>query len=159
MSAPITTYHPSSYIPAASKGRRVLVGGCFDLLHYGHVVFLTKARQAGDLLIVALESDDFIQTRKNRQPVHTQQQRAEILAALRVVDEVVLLPLLSDHTEYEAMVAALQPSVIGITQDDPLKSEKERQAQNNGAHLEVLTPVIESFSSSAILDYAHLFRD
>ena len=69
--------------------KRVLVGGCFDILHFGHATFLQKAREAGDVLIILLESDEFIVQIKKKKPVHIQQQRAEILSALGYVDYVV----------------------------------------------------------------------
>ena len=78
----------------------VLVGGCFDILHIGHIRFLKAARKQGDSLVVALESDEFIRLQKRREPFHTQAERAEILAALRSVDTVILLPLLSTDEDY-----------------------------------------------------------
>ena len=82
----------------------VLVGGCFDVLHYGHVQFLESAKSRGDLLVVALEPDEFIAKRKKRKPVHTQAERAAILSALRSVDVVLLLPFFTTDMEYRRMV-------------------------------------------------------
>ena len=63
----------------------VLVGGCFDILHLGHVVFLEKAKKEGDVLVVLLESDEKVRFLKGKgRPVHTQSERAEILSALKV---------------------------------------------------------------------------
>ncbi len=145
-----------SALPSQSM---VLVGGCFDLFHYGHLVFLRAAKDAGDHLIVALESDDFIRKRKNRHPVHTQDQRAQILAELQVVDEVLLLPLLADDKAYAKMVHTVYPAMIGVTEDDPYLANKQAQAEEIGATVMTLTPMVESFSSTAILEYAHIFRD
>ena len=50
----------------------VLVGGCFDLLHYGHIEFLKNAKKQGEYLIVALEPDEAIVNYKKRQPIHNQ---------------------------------------------------------------------------------------
>lgn len=159
MDALMQDYRPGQKITGNHSERTVLVGGCFDILHYGHIVFLQAAKQEGDALIVALESDDFIRKLKERNPVHTQHQRATILASLRMVDRVLLLPLLSGDEMYQELVESVRPAVIGVTQDDPFLSEKQQQAASVGATVKTLTPMIESFSSTAILEYAHLFRD
>lgn len=140
-------------------GKKVLVGGCFDLLHYGHLRFLQEARKLGDSLIVALESDDFIQNRKNRVPVHTQQQRAEILVELESVDSVILLPLITDGKGYSELVDAVMPSYIAITQGDPNKKYKEQHAQRVNAEVREVLPHVSSLSSSGIITYASLFSD
>ncbi len=56
----------------------VLVGGCFDVLHYGHLEFLHEAKKQGKYLIVALEPDETIIKYKKRKPIHNQLQRAKI---------------------------------------------------------------------------------
>src|SRR5512141_2071319 len=87
-------------LPLISKKYKVVAGGCFDILHYGHFTFLSNAKKEGDCLIVILESDKFIKKHKNRQPIHSQFQRAEILAALEFVDLVVKIPLFASDREY-----------------------------------------------------------
>ena len=58
----------------------VLVGGCFDVLHYGHIHFLSSAKNHGDQVVVALESDENVKTRKgSTRPIHTQAQRKAML--------------------------------------------------------------------------------
>ena len=54
----------------------VLVGGCFDILHFGHLMFLKNAKEEGKVLVVLLESDEFIKKFKHREPVHKQNERA-----------------------------------------------------------------------------------
>lgn len=137
----------------------VLAGGCFDILHYGHVVFMQKARAAGDILILLLESDKFITQIKKKKPVHTQQQRAQILAALGYVDYVVLLPFLKNpDREYEDIVKEIHPSVIAFTSPDSKESQKKKFAQ--AVHAEILSiPHLTLFSSSRLITYAPIFRD
>jgi len=74
------------------EGRKVaFTNGCFDLLHIGHLELLEHARKLGDILIVGLNSDDSVRRLKGPQrPINTQLDRARILAALEVVDYVVI---------------------------------------------------------------------
>ena len=96
-------------LPQIKKKKKILVGGCFDVFHYGHLLFLRKAKEQGDTLIIALESDDFIRQHKKREQVHTQKQRAEILASLEFVDFIILLPLLSSYDSYLNLVKLRYP--------------------------------------------------
>lgn len=69
----------------------VMTNGCFDLLHVGHVRYLQEAKQLGDVLVVAVNSDLSTKTIKGPQrPLVPQQERAEILAALSCIDFVIL---------------------------------------------------------------------
>jgi FAD synthetase len=128
----------------------VLVGGCFDILHFGHVQFLQKAKEAGDYLIVALEPDERIVQSKKRNPIHTQEERVHNLLALRSVDRVIQLPLLHGFDDYLALVKMIHPAIIAITSNDPQKENKKKQADAVGAQLVVVTDMIGNFSSSAI---------
>ena len=141
-----------SYQKAVSESAKsVLVGGCFDLMHIGHIRFLKQAKKAGDLLVVVLESDEFIQASKHREPVHSQAMRAEQLASNRYVDVIVLLPYLTSHQDYDAMVAALAPDVIATTAGDSGQIYKIRQAHALGIELMEVTPLITDYSSSSII--------
>lgn len=143
--------------PAWHGKRAVLVGGCFDILHFGHLTFLQKAKDHGDMLIIALESDEFIRKNKNREPIHSQDQRAQILAALHFVDYVITLPLFDNPKEYGTLVQLVSPSVIAITEGDPHLEDKKRQAQAIGATITQVCPLLQTFSTSKIKDYATLF--
>lgn len=77
---------------AKSTGCRIVfTNGCFDLLHPGHVRLLEKARELGDILILALNSDRSVRENKGpSRPIVPQDERAEVAAALEAVDYVVL---------------------------------------------------------------------
>lgn len=69
----------------------VFTNGCFDLIHAGHVKYLQKAKKSGDILIVALNSDNSVRKLKGKgRPIVPEKDRAEILAALECADYVVL---------------------------------------------------------------------
>lgn len=138
---------------------RTLVGGCFDILHYGHVVFLKKAKKKGKCLIVALESDEFIRQKKKKEPVHSQRQRAEILASLRDVDVVVLLPYLEKYEDYLSLVQKVRPQYIAITAGDKYKEDKRKQAASVGAKICTVSSFIKQYASSKIVHYATFLSD
>ena len=136
-----------------------LAGGCFDILHYGHIQFLKKSKAEGNALVILLESDEALSRRKKRKPIHTQKQRAALLAALSYVDGIVALPHFEDDAEYEKVTLALKPSVIAITEGDPLSEKKEDQAKKVGGIMKVVTPQIENLSTSSITQHAALSSD
>jgi D-beta-D-heptose 7-phosphate kinase/D-beta-D-heptose 1-phosphate adenosyltransferase len=145
---------PNQMPPIPYNKKVVLVRGAFDVLHYGHLGFLNAAKQQGDFLVVALESDAFIKNHKFYTPVHTQQQRAEILAHVKAVDEIILLPPMRGDKDYIRLVGLIQPQVIAVTQGSPRIQEMEKQAATVGA---VVTPVVmrdHEFSTRAILSHS-----
>jgi rfaE bifunctional protein nucleotidyltransferase chain/domain len=148
-----------SKIPKAQGKKIVLAGGCFDILHFGHVAFMQKARSAGDILVLLLESDAFIERVKKKKPVHTQAQRAAILASLTYVDYVVQLPLLDNpDVDYRNIVKDIGPSIIAYTFNDSKEEQKKKLAQSVGAEV-IVVPHLSSFSSSKLITYAPIFRD
>lgn len=130
--------------------RVVLVGGCFDLIHYGHIAFLKKAKSYGSRLVVALESDENVKRLKGvNRPIHSQTQRKEMLEALSCVDEVISLPLMRTDEEYAHLVTRVKPAVIAVTEGDPLAEKKQRHAASVGARL-IVIPKIHTPSSSQL---------
>lgn len=108
----------------------VLVGGCFDILHKGHLFFLKHAKEQGDILMVLLESDQKIKKLKGeKRPINPQSDRAFVLSTIEFVDYIVLLPEMNDDEDYDKMISKLKPAIIATTTDDPNRSHKERQAR------------------------------
>lgn len=136
-----------------SSKKTVLVGGCFDVLHYGHLQFLKAAKKQGDILVVALESDEFIRIQKHRTPIHIQEERKAILEALRYVDRVVPLVGVPTVEDYQRLILTERPAIIAITEGDPQAHNKEHMAQTVGAQLMVVTPLVKHLSTSAILSH------
>jgi len=147
----------SSAIPLFKNKKTVLVGGCFDIFHYGHFKFLSQAKKEGDFLVVALESDEFIRRKKQRQPIHNQKQRAEILSALVFVDLVILLPYFSKDKDYFNLINKIKPKILAVTAGDPQMNNKRKQAEAINAKLKVVTPFIKNFSSSKIYKFYEAF--
>src|SRR4030042_5956692 len=118
------------------KAKVVLVGGCFDMLHYGHIHFLKKARALGNYLVVALESDKNIKRLKGKKrPIHDQNQRREMLESLHFVDQVRVLADKSNDKDDEKLVKIVNPQLIAVTSGDPIIEKKRKQAEEVGASL------------------------
>ena len=87
----------------------VFTNGCFDILHAGHVSYLEKAKSFGDVLIVGLNADSSVRKLKGtNRPINSEQDRAYLLAALHVVDYVVIFP---QETPYE-LIKIIKPDVL-----------------------------------------------
>jgi rfaE bifunctional protein nucleotidyltransferase chain/domain len=92
----------------AGGSRVVFTNGCFDIIHVGHIRYLRDAKKLGDILIVGLNSDRSISAIKPGRPVNPQEQRAEILASLLMVDYVVLF---DEDTPYD-LIKLVRPDVL-----------------------------------------------
>ncbi|ROL56276.1 D-glycero-beta-D-manno-heptose 1-phosphate adenylyltransferase [Bacteroidetes/Chlorobi group bacterium Naka2016] len=93
-----------------SKGNKIVfTNGCFDLIHIGHVRYLTEAKKLGDVLIVGLNSDDSVRRLKgSNRPITPQEERAEILDALKPVNIVVVF---EEDTPIE-LIKKVRPNVL-----------------------------------------------
>jgi rfaE bifunctional protein nucleotidyltransferase chain/domain len=108
------------------QGKRlVLANGCFDLLHVGHVRYLSEARALGDALLVGVNGDTSVRRLKGPgRPIMTATERAEIVGALASVDGVVIF----DDDTADALVARLRPDVHAKGTDYTAESVPERSA-------------------------------
>jgi cytidyltransferase-like protein len=145
----------SWYTHPTGVGRPTVVTGAFDLLHVGHVRFLQAAASTGTNLVVGVEDDPRIAAWKGPgRPVNTATERAEVLAALRVVDGVFLLqgdPEIKSPEHYVELLRTLDPGVLAFTQGDPYAREKHRSARLLGAAA-VEVPLVPERSTSLLLD-------
>jgi len=92
------------------EGKKIVwTNGCFDLLHLGHIDYLSKAKDHGDILIVGVNSDDSVRRiKKEGRPITNEKSRSNIMASLQFVDAVVLF---NEDTPYE-MIKLIQPDVL-----------------------------------------------
>lgn len=109
---------------ARSKGASVvLTNGAFDMLHVGHVRYLQGAAQQGDIVVTAVNSDSSVRHSKGpSRPVIPEQERAELVAALGVVDWVVLF----DEPTVTGVIERLRPEVHAKGTDYSPESVPER---------------------------------
>lgn len=88
----------------------VFTNGCFDILHRGHVEYLAKARDLGNVLVLGLNTDDSVrrQNKSPERPINNEETRATIVAALESVDFVILF---NEDTPYE-LIKQIKPDVL-----------------------------------------------
>jgi rfaE bifunctional protein nucleotidyltransferase chain/domain len=112
-------------LPAAQlRGKRVVfANGCFDTLHVGHVRYLAGAKEHGDILVVGVNADSSVRPLKGPgRPVLDEHARALLVAALRVVDYVVIFP----EPNVEKLLEELRPDVHAKGTDYTAESVPER---------------------------------
>ncbi|HEV2489867.1 MAG TPA: D-glycero-beta-D-manno-heptose 1-phosphate adenylyltransferase [Candidatus Acidoferrales bacterium] len=135
---------------AKSDGRRIVItNGCFDLLHPGHIQLLEAARDLGDVLVVALNTDRSVRENKGAtRPIVAEADRAEVVAALAAVDYVVLF----DEPTPRKIISRLLPDVLVKGSDwgaDDIVGREEVEAAGGRV---VLLPLAPGFSTSSILE-------
>ena len=130
-----------------SAGQRVIfTNGCFDVLHAGHLDSLRRARLLGDRLVVGLNSDRSVRALKGpSRPVNPQDLRAELLAALRPVDMVVVF----DEDTPRELLSRLRPDVLAKGGDYRAEELPGREFVDEV----VILPLLEGHSTTRILNH------
>ena len=127
----------------------VTTNGCFDILHVGHVRYLEKTKSFADVLIVALNSDKSVKRIKGEgRPVNNENDRAEVLSALRCVDYVVLF----DEDSPIELLLKIKPDVYTKGADYTLETLPEaKRILEVGSRIEFIS-FVEGKSTTAIID-------
>ena len=131
------------------EGKKIIfTNGVFDLLHRGHIFSLTQAAKEGDVLVIGLNSDDSVRRLKgDSRPINDQDARALLLAALTMVDAVVVF---EEDTPLK-LITSILPDVLvkgGDYTVDEIAGAKEVIA--NGGKV-VINPILDGFSTTAII--------
>jgi rfaE bifunctional protein nucleotidyltransferase chain/domain len=114
----------------------VLTSGSFDLVHLGHVKYLARAKELGDVLVVGVDSDDKIRRRKGEdRPMVPEGERLEMLAHQRPVD---LIFLKQEEGEKWALIKAVRPHVLVLTKDHSYSEEDLAALREYCGAIEVL---------------------
>jgi D-beta-D-heptose 7-phosphate kinase/D-beta-D-heptose 1-phosphate adenosyltransferase len=139
---------------SSSSKKIVLAGGCFDILHIGHMEFLKNAKAAGDILILLLESDESIKNLKGeKRPINNQKNRAYILSSVEYVDYIIPLEKPFKDEDYQDLISKIKPDIIAITKGDPNQSKKILQAKSVGGKVKVVLKNSPEHSTTKLLDY------
>jgi rfaE bifunctional protein nucleotidyltransferase chain/domain len=127
----------------------VFTNGCFDILHRGHVEYLSKARDKGGVLIIGLNTDASVKRIKGEnRPVQDQESRALLLASLRFVDAVVFF----DEDTPQELIRAIKPDVLVKGGDYTEENIVGADIVKAGGGEVVTIPIVEGYSTSAILN-------
>ncbi|MEK7314785.1 MAG: D-glycero-beta-D-manno-heptose 1-phosphate adenylyltransferase [Candidatus Eisenbacteria bacterium] len=127
----------------------VFTNGCFDLLHPGHVSLLREARAQGHFLMVAINSDHSVRGLKGEgRPVQNEADRAEVLAAMRDVDGVVVF----EEETPAKIIEALKPDVLVKGGDYTAEKVVGREVVEKAGGRVHIVPLVEGKSSSALVD-------
>jgi rfaE bifunctional protein nucleotidyltransferase chain/domain len=126
----------------------VFTNGCFDILHRGHIEYLSQARDKGEILVIGLNSDASVKRIKGEgRPVQDETSRALVLASLRIVDAVVLF---DEDTPYE-LIKIVKPDVLvkgaDYTEDTIVGADIVKAS---GGEV-VVIPIVAGYSTSRIL--------
>jgi D-glycero-beta-D-manno-heptose 1-phosphate adenylyltransferase len=125
----------------------VFTNGCFDILHAGHVDYLSFARRQGDVLILGLNSDASVKALKGpSRPVVPQEDRAHLLASLEAVDYVVVF----EEADVTGLVAEILPDVLVKGADWQHYVAGREVVERNGGRI-VLAPLVEGRSTTNII--------
>ncbi|GIH73679.1 D-glycero-beta-D-manno-heptose 1-phosphate adenylyltransferase [Planobispora longispora] len=132
----------------AARGRLVATGGCFDLLHAGHVSLLRRARALGDALIVCLNSDESVRGLKGPgRPVVSEEDRVQVLRALECVDDVVVF----DESTPTAVIETLRPDVWVKGGDYTEADLPEAEAVHRAGGEIVILPLVPGQSTTNLI--------
>lgn len=92
-----------------AEGKKIVfTNGCFDIIHVGHIRYLKEAKRLGDVLVVGINSDSSVNRLKPQRPIISENQRAEVLSSLEMVDYVVIF---NEDTPYE-LIKLILPDVL-----------------------------------------------
>jgi len=132
-----------------SSGKRIVfTNGCFDILHPGHIDLLTRARQLGDALVVAINSDSSVRRLKgSSRPIFPEDERAEILSALEVVDYVCTF---DEDTPLETILT-IHPDVLVKGADWVANIVGQREVEAWGGRVEAL-PLVAGQSTTGVIE-------
>jgi rfaE bifunctional protein nucleotidyltransferase chain/domain len=129
----------------------VFTNGCFDILHTGHVRYLAEAKKLGDLLVVGLNSDASVRQLKGEgRPLNSEEDRAEVMAALEAVDYVVIF----DEKRVDSLLREVQPDIYakgGDYTEASLDQGEVAALREIGAKINIL-PLVPGKSTTKLLE-------
>jgi rfaE bifunctional protein nucleotidyltransferase chain/domain len=142
MAAELRNRHPGKTI--------VFTNGCFDILHAGHVRYLAAAKEFGDILVLGLNGDASVRELKGEgRPLNSQEDRAEVMAALGAVDYVIIF----DEKRVDNLLREIRPRIYAKGGDYTVQSldpDEVAALKEIGAKIEIL-PLVPGKSTSKLI--------
>tara|TARA_Y100001970_G_scaffold132396_1_gene163343 strand:- start:392 stop:856 length:465 start_codon:yes stop_codon:yes gene_type:complete len=133
-----------------SEGKKIVfTNGCFDLLHVGHIKYLSQAKDLGDILIIGLNSDKSVKKLKgNNRPINSFEDRAKLLAALKSVDLVIMF----EEQTPENLIKEIIPDILVKGGDYDIEEIVGYQTViDNGGQVKTLS-YYDGYSSTKYID-------
>ncbi len=127
----------------------VFTNGCFDIIHSGHIKYLTEARKLGDYLIVGLNSDSSVKILKgDERPINNEEDRAAVLCGLKAVDFVTIF----DEETPAELIREIIPNILVKGGDYTVETVVGADTvQNNGGKV-IIIPFVEGKSTTRIIN-------
>jgi cytidyltransferase-like protein len=134
--------------------KKIMVSGCYDVLHGGHVEFFRQAKALGDYLIVCVPSDSVLFQYKKRMPWIPLEHKIQVISALEPVDEVIVGGDLEPGLNFRSQFLKIKPQVLAVTEDDTFEDPKRQLCEKTGAQYVRLPKSLDydKISTTEILD-------
>jgi len=137
---------------------KVFVSGCYDILHAGHVQFFREARARGDHLTVSFASAEVLWLHKQRRSSIPDDHKRALIAAMRVVDDVVIGRGTEEGIDFREDFLRIRPQVLAVTEDDKYAPLKRALCAEVGAQYVVLPKTPPEFSPVSTSDIVRWIR-
>lgn len=121
------------------QNKKIMAFGTFDILHLGHIHYLTKAKKLGNELIVIIARDENVKKIKGKYPIHNEKERQKIISSLKIVDKAIL----GDLTDFTKKIKKEKPELIAVGYDQP-KTNKELEEELKKMNLKIRIKRINS---------------
>jgi cytidyltransferase-like protein len=122
---------------------KVFVSGCFDILHGGHIRFLTEAKALGDYLVVSIAGEESLKRHKNKKSSLPIDHKVSILNNLQMIDKVMVSNDDVEGLDFKSNFLEEKPNILVVTEDDKYSAWKKELCQQIGAQYEVLPKSLE----------------
>lgn len=133
-----------------SKGKRIVfTNGCFDIIHLGHIKYLSKAKKLGDVLVVGLNSDSSVRAIKGKsRPINNERDRAGVLASLNFIDYVTVF----NESMPERLIKKLRPDVLVKGADWKAKDIVGNEFVKSYGGKVARVPFVKGYSTTSIIN-------
>lgn len=136
--------------PLRKMGKSIITtNGCFDIIHSGHIKYLYEASELGDIFIIGVNSDESVKSLKGEsRPINRQEDRAFVLASLKMVDYVFIF----DEKDPRAFLEILRPDIHVKGGDYTPELLPEREVVEKYGGKVVIVPFVKGFSTTSIIE-------
>ena len=132
-----------------AKGKKIVfTNGCFDIIHVGHIDYLTKARQMGDILAIGLNSDTSVRHLKGKgRPINKEEDRAKVLSALYFVDYVTIF----NEDTPDRLIRKIEPDILVKGGDWQMKDIVGASFVKSYGGKVATVPFVKGFSTTSLI--------